>query len=274
MQFFERKLAGGMALEDSVRRAVNRVRYAGPARDARPGRWSCTSPPPTSASSSCSGRSSRRSPRRASRSSGCRRPGPYVAALEARGIRTSRSGTRRGRSRPVEDARALGELVVGVPPAPARRSCTPTTRSPASTDGSRRGSRGCRSSSTRCTACTRSRRIRSPGARPSTASNGSPSCARTPSSCRTPKTSRRSPASACRGASSRCSATASTSRASIASRSPTPTCAAARAELGACGPDDVVVGLVGRLVREKGYREVFEAARELRDARCRTFGSR
>ena len=39
----------------------------------------------------------------------------------------------------------------------------------------------------------------------------------------------------------------------------------ARAELGASGPDDVVVGLVGRLVREKGYGEVFEAARELRD---------
>ena len=28
MQYFERKLAGGMALEDSFRRAVNRVRYA------------------------------------------------------------------------------------------------------------------------------------------------------------------------------------------------------------------------------------------------------
>ena len=28
MQFFERKLAGGMALEDSFRRAMNRVRYA------------------------------------------------------------------------------------------------------------------------------------------------------------------------------------------------------------------------------------------------------
>jgi glycosyltransferase involved in cell wall biosynthesis len=38
----------------------------------------------------------------------------------------------------------------------------------------------------------------------------------------------------------------------------------ARAELGATGPDDVIVGLVGRLVREKGYGEVFEAARELR----------
>jgi glycosyltransferase involved in cell wall biosynthesis len=41
--------------------------------------------------------------------------------------------------------------------------------------------------------------------------------------------------------------------------------AAARAELGATGPDDVVVGLVGRLVREKGYPEVFAAARRLRD---------
>jgi len=39
---------------------------------------------------------------------------------------------------------------------------------------------------------------------------------------------------------------------------------AARAELGACGPDDVVVGLVGRLVAEKGYLDVFDAARRLR----------
>ena len=37
-----------------------------------------------------------------------------------------------------------------------------------------------------------------------------------------------------------------------------------RAELGA-GREDVVCGLVGRLVREKGYREVFEAAAWLRD---------
>jgi hypothetical protein len=28
MQYFERKLAGGMGLEDTVRRALNRVRYA------------------------------------------------------------------------------------------------------------------------------------------------------------------------------------------------------------------------------------------------------
>jgi glycosyltransferase involved in cell wall biosynthesis len=41
---------------------------------------------------------------------------------------------------------------------------------------------------------------------------------------------------------------------------------AARAELGAVAPDDdVVVGLVGRLVREKGYAEVFAAASQLRD---------
>ena len=38
----------------------------------------------------------------------------------------------------------------------------------------------------------------------------------------------------------------------------------ARCELGATAPTDVVVGLVGRLVREKGYPEVFEAARRLR----------
>ncbi len=40
---------------------------------------------------------------------------------------------------------------------------------------------------------------------------------------------------------------------------------AARGELGAHGPTDVVVGAVGRLVREKGYSEVFEAARHLHD---------
>ena len=39
--------------------------------------------------------------------------------------------------------------------------------------------------------------------------------------------------------------------------------AAARAELGATGDEDVVVGLVARLVREKGYPEVFEAAARL-----------
>ena len=38
--------------------------------------------------------------------------------------------------------------------------------------------------------------------------------------------------------------------------------AAVRAELGV-GPDDVVVGTVGRLVAEKGYPELFEAARSL-----------
>jgi glycosyltransferase involved in cell wall biosynthesis len=40
--------------------------------------------------------------------------------------------------------------------------------------------------------------------------------------------------------------------------------AAARREMGATAHDDVVVGLVGRLVREKGYPEVFEAAALLR----------
>jgi glycosyltransferase involved in cell wall biosynthesis len=40
--------------------------------------------------------------------------------------------------------------------------------------------------------------------------------------------------------------------------------AAARREMGATADDDVVVGLVGRLVREKGYPEVFEAAARLR----------
>jgi glycosyltransferase involved in cell wall biosynthesis len=42
---------------------------------------------------------------------------------------------------------------------------------------------------------------------------------------------------------------------------------AARRELGATGDGDVVVGVVGRLVREKGYPDVFEAAAALR-TRC------
>jgi glycosyltransferase involved in cell wall biosynthesis len=41
----------------------------------------------------------------------------------------------------------------------------------------------------------------------------------------------------------------------------------ARVELGAIGPTDVVVGVVGRLVREKGLPEVFDAARRLRGHR-------
>jgi glycosyltransferase involved in cell wall biosynthesis len=40
--------------------------------------------------------------------------------------------------------------------------------------------------------------------------------------------------------------------------------ATARRELGAVCRDDVVVGSIGRLVREKGYPELFEAAAELR----------
>jgi glycosyltransferase involved in cell wall biosynthesis len=45
--------------------------------------------------------------------------------------------------------------------------------------------------------------------------------------------------------------------------------ASARVELGAIAPTDVVVGVVGRLVREKGYHEIFEAAARLRQ-RCPT----
>jgi glycosyltransferase involved in cell wall biosynthesis len=37
----------------------------------------------------------------------------------------------------------------------------------------------------------------------------------------------------------------------------------ARRELGAAGPDEIVVGAVGRLVREKGFGELFTAARDL-----------
>ncbi|HEX5094582.1 MAG TPA: glycosyltransferase, partial [Acidimicrobiia bacterium] len=43
------------------------------------------------------------------------------------------------------------------------------------------------------------------------------------------------------------------------------TAAWARRQLGATSPQSVVVGLVGRLVREKGYGEVFAAARTLRE---------
>jgi glycosyltransferase involved in cell wall biosynthesis len=43
--------------------------------------------------------------------------------------------------------------------------------------------------------------------------------------------------------------------------------ARARAELGANRPDDIVVGVIGRLVREKGYLDLFDAAAQLTDAR-------
>jgi glycosyltransferase involved in cell wall biosynthesis len=45
--------------------------------------------------------------------------------------------------------------------------------------------------------------------------------------------------------------------------------ARARAELGAAGPDEVVVGAVGRLVREKGYPELFAAAARIDGTRPR-----
>jgi glycosyltransferase involved in cell wall biosynthesis len=45
---------------------------------------------------------------------------------------------------------------------------------------------------------------------------------------------------------------------------PTNDAGAARVELGAITPSDVLVGVVGRLVHDKGYREVFEAAARLR----------
>jgi glycosyltransferase involved in cell wall biosynthesis len=47
-------------------------------------------------------------------------------------------------------------------------------------------------------------------------------------------------------------------------RVPDPAVQAARAEMGAAGPGDVVVGVIGRLVREKGYPELFAAAECLR----------
>jgi glycosyltransferase involved in cell wall biosynthesis len=50
------------------------------------------------------------------------------------------------------------------------------------------------------------------------------------------------------------------------SRVPATRVAEVRAEVGA-GPTDVVVGAVGRLVWEKGYRELFDAAAKLRERR-------
>ena len=237
MQFFERKLAGGMALEDSFRRAAEPGPLReGAARDATPGRWSRTSPRPTSASSCCSARSSRRSRRRATTSSASRRPGPYVAALEARGSATSRCATRPARSRRREDAQALAELVS------VFRRLRPAI---VHTHNPKPGLYGRVAAAVAAVPVVvntvhglyaqpqdpLAKRALVYGAR---ARRGD--CSRTPSSCRTPKTSRRSRASACRGASSRCSATASTSRRfDPGDRRPPTTCRPRVRELGACG---------------------------------------
>ena len=62
-----------------------------------------------------------------------------------------------------------------------------------------------------------------------------------------------------------CSATAPTPASSTRPRSPPERAAALRRELG-LPADALVVGAVGRLVAEKGYRELFAAARAVRQA--------
>ena len=191
--------------------------------------------------------------------SGSRREGPFVDEIVRRGCPIHPSG---GVDSRVEPRRrpACRAGVVGHPP---RRSVptssTPTTPSRGSTGGSSAGSPGFRWWSTPSTASTPPRTTGRPSVSACTCSRPSPRAAPTPSWSRTPRTWSCSPvAHLCPGqdqpSRQRRRPGAVRPRA-VRSRG----AGADRAELGA-RPDDVVVGVVGRLVAEKGYPELFAAA--------------
>ena len=192
-------------------------------------------------------------------------PGPWVAQLDGRGIRHE---PLRHATRAVavgDDVRAVAELVRLL------RRLRPDivhTHNPKPGIYGRVAARrpGCRWWSTPSTASTPPKRTPWRGA---TAVYGGGAVRRhvlrTPSWSRTRRTWRPSAPAGSRPASSTCSAMASTSdRFGPARRPERPR--RVRAELGV-GPDTVVVGLVGRLVWEKGYGELFAAAAQLRQ-RC------
>ena len=267
MQYFERKLAGGMALEDSFRRAMNRVRYAqgGHVTQARPLVAHVTT---TDISLELL-------------------LGPQLEAFAAAGLRRRRglrAGAVRRRARrarhparpaPARDAvdrarrrtpQAVAELVA------VFRRLRPDDRAHAqpearaSTAASRRASRACRSSSTPCTACTRSRTIRSPKrAAVYAIERLAAFCSRRRARAE-PRGPRDARAPRCAAAQADAARQRHRPHALRSGRPSRPTTCARRGPSSARAVrDDVVVGLVGRLVREKGYAEVFEAARELRE---------
>ncbi len=193
---------------------------------------------------------------------GASAPGRYVDAIEARGVRhvPLRHATRS--MAPQHDAAALVELHR------LFRDLRPDvvhTHNPKPGVYGRlaaRAPRAFRRSSTPCTACTRCPTTPCRSGPSSTASNGSRRPRRTRSWCRTPRTSR--PCGRC--ASPPRKLTVLGNGVDLGRFRPDRLDPAARrARRAAWGADDdtVVVGVVGRLVWEKGYRELFAAARAL-----------
>ena len=203
---------------------------------------------------------------RATRSSASPRRGRTSTELAALGVRHVPLRERD----PVDGAAAATSAALGradprVPPAAARH------RAHAQPEAGRvRPARGAlrrafRSSSTRCTVSTRSPTTPGPGARSCTGSSGSRRSARRPSWSRTSRTSR-------------CSRGLGVPREKLHllgngidldrfDREHVDAAARA-ARCGGAGTSTtttIVCGVVGRLVWEKGYREVIEAARLLRD---------
>ena len=207
------------------------------------------------------------------RVAGASAPGPHVAALADRGIEHVPLGTRTRSMALSEDARALRELYSLFR---RRRPTIVHTHNPkpgvygriAARIGGYTGDREHRPRSLRPSGGSarpaygglrvgaHCRRVLARGAGAERGRSGRPA----------------PPAGAATTGSS-CSATASTWSDSTRIDSPRTDAAWARRELGASAANDVVVGTVGRLVVEKGYRELFAAAGTLRRTRSASLSS-
>jgi glycosyltransferase involved in cell wall biosynthesis len=192
-------------------------------------------------------------------------PGPNAATLEAAGIRFLpwRNATRAWN--PVADLRAVAELVSLL-----RRERFDLLHThnpkPGVLGRWRPAWPGSRWSSTPCTACTPPPRTGCASGRPCSAWSGWPAAARTWSSTRARRTWAGPGGS---GWPARAAATCSANGTDLGHFDPAlvppERVAALRRELG-LPADALVVGAVGRLVAEKGYRELFAAARAVRQA--------
>ena len=158
------------------------------------------------------------------------------------------------------DLRGRRRAVPAVPATPSRHRAHPQPQARRVRTGRRPGPPGCRSSSTPRTASTRDPTTRCPTPdRRSTRSSGSPRPARDVELVQNPEdVDDAAPAAGARAESCATSATASTSNAST--RPSRRRAAPGPGRASASRTTDVVVGAVGRLVWEKGYRELFAAA--------------
>ena len=195
-------------------------------------------------------------------------PGPHVDALRASGIQHVAIPSLTRSMSPIQDLRGPTRRVSRRCAVSDPTSCTPTIRSQACWAGWPPAPPVCRSSSTPCTVSTRCPTIDWPSGPSSTVSSAWPAAARMPSSSRTPRTSR------CFVASGVPHAKLSVlgNGVDLTRFDPASVDATARTRIRASlgiGDATVVVGLVGRLVWEKGYATVFEAAEAMSDRDCR-----